>query len=153
MTTCLYSDFGVASITRYTTLSSTAISAFGLCLYATTIAPTIKIRGHSGLAHGLSGRFLYKLAGEGVQSITTPLGEQQPTTDLPTMSNISTFLKFVISANSRVKLWYLALKRRQNQPILGDLTGKTDTKINCASGPSFLLAMKHVLTFKSRCYY
>ena len=45
---------------------------------------------------------------------------------------------------SWVKLWYLALNRHQNQPTWGVLSWKTGRKIDSASGPSFLLARKHV---------
>ena len=49
---------------------------------------------------------------------------------------------------SRLKLWYLALKRRQNQPSRGVLKEKDDTKIDCTSGPSFLLANKTCADFQ-----
>ena len=65
------------------------------------------------------------------------------------VSWIFTFLNSVFSLNSAQfpgKSMVLSPKEAPKPASAGEgFETKTDTKINCASGPSFLLARKHVL--------
>ena len=57
------------------------------------------------------------------------------------MFGASTFLESIFSANSWVKVWYLALKRCQKQLGSGDLSEKTDSNFDRASSRFILLAI------------